>query len=756
MSNRLTTSVRSRILPWLAVALLVGCDEQAITPPTVRAPEFSAVVSDDPTRVITVGVDAPANLTVTGTVAGIVVAVDNAVVDLSGATVDCRGQTSPDDPRVGVWIKGNQSHAVIKGGGTGVISHCGAAVLVGPAAPMSGGPGSGFNHIDGLVVQVDDCPSGPYGPNELLCPVGIALSNSHGNSVDGNRITQSEWGVVITGADPTESGGNVITGNTIEGTQSFAMYVRSDGNTIRGNVATNVAGQTTGGIRIVGDANVVTGNTLSAWGPDVELRGGSDDNAVTKNLVLEGSPGFAASPNTHRNVFRDNTALSPEGVSARDASGGCVNNAWTRNDFVSSDPPCIVGATLDAVGFTSPTAIQLEGTAATFSSLITNQADRLTGVALRSWVTQGPYTRRVGGFSLVDCRGALGALPRGVCAQRGDTLAARNGSGGRGTLAVGDASARVELVRVLGGDTGVVDFRTVPITITRPATGSYWEIMAPMPTPRRSTAVAAGSDRLYAVGGFGADWSVSTRTVEVYNPVSNSWTVKASLSAPVWNRAAAVVGDVLYVAGGFVTSSWPNYYTGLVEAYDPASNTWSPRAPMPTPRDEVGLAVVDGVLYAVGGYTADGPTAVVEAYAPASNTWSSRAPLPTARRAAVAVIDGVLYAVGGYAGGYYSNAVESYDPAADSWTTRASLPPQTNDVVVGAVDGVLYALTGGDVVDVQAYDPVTNTWAAKGTVPTPRWSLAVGGLNGVLYAVGGTAWVTNTYAVVGTVEAYHP
>lgn len=743
------TSIQPRHAPWLAVALLLGCDEQPITPPEVRAPQFSAVISDDPTRVITVGVDAPATITVTGTVAGIVVVVDNAVVDLSGATVDCRGQTTPDDPRVGVWIEGNRSHVYIKGGGTGVIKHCGAAVLVGPAAPMSGEPGGSFNQIDGLVVQEDDCPSGPYGPNELLCPVGIALSNSHDNRIGDNRITQSEWGVVIAGADPKASGGNEVFGNTFEGTQSFAIYLTSDGNTIRDNVTTNIGGNTASAIRVDGDHNLITRNTVSTWAYAVRLTGGAEDNTVTKNLVREGWPAFVAQANTFRNSFRENTVRSADGPSAIDESGACVNNTWAKNVFVSSDPRCIIGATLDAAVFTSSATLQLDGAAATFSSTITNQGTKLTGVALRSWVTQGPYTRRAAGLSLVDCRGALGLLPSGTCTQAGDTLSASNGAGGRGTLAAGNATALVELVRLFDGDTGVVDSRTLPITITRPAAGSYWEIRTSMPTPRHGLAVGAGNSVLYAIGGFGADWSISTRTVEEYDPVSNTWTARASLPTQLWNTAAAVAGGALYAVGGFTGIS----YTGAVQAYDPASNTWSTKASMPTPRDEVGLGVVNGVLYAVGGYTGSAFTGVVEAYDPATDSWTTKAPMPTPRRPAVGVIDGVLYAVGGYTGSYYSGAVEAYDPATDTWTTKAPLPGQGSDVAVGVVNGVLYAVGGGNG-SLAAYNPGTNTWVLMGSIPTPRWGLAVGVVNGVLYTAGGVPFGTND--ILGAVEAYHP
>jgi hypothetical protein len=38
-----------------------------------------------------------------------------------------------------------------------------------------------------------------------------------------------------------------------------------------------------------------------------------------------------------------------------------------------------------------------------------------------------------------------------------------------------------------------------------------------------------------------------------------------------------------------------------LEAYDPATNTWTSEAPMPTAREFLAAGVVNGVLYAVGG-----------------------------------------------------------------------------------------------------------------------------------------------------------
>ena len=38
-----------------------------------------------------------------------------------------------------------------------------------------------------------------------------------------------------------------------------------------------------------------------------------------------------------------------------------------------------------------------------------------------------------------------------------------------------------------------------------------------------------------------------------------------------------------------------------VEAYDPATDTWTSQAPLPTARKDFAAGVVDGILYAVGG-----------------------------------------------------------------------------------------------------------------------------------------------------------
>src|SRR5215204_3308100 len=82
-----------------------------------------------------------------------------------------------------------------------------------------------------------------------------------------------------------------------------------------------------------------------------------------------------------------------------------------------------------------------------------------------------------------------------------------------------------------------------------------------------------------------------------------------------------------------------------------ATNRWTTKAPMPTPRSSLGVGAVSGVIYAVGGYNGSNKrTTAVQAYTSSTNTWTTKAPLPSARNSiVVGSINGVLYVAGGMA-----------------------------------------------------------------------------------------------------------
>ena len=59
-----------------------------------------------------------------------------------------------------------------------------------------------------------------------------------------------------------------------------------------------------------------------------------------------------------------------------------------------------------------------------------------------------------------------------------------------------------------------------------------------------------------------------------------------------------------------------------MERYDAAADRWTAVASMGSKRDGVGVGVVDGVLYAVGGWNGSSNLSSVERYDAAADRWS--------------------------------------------------------------------------------------------------------------------------------------
>jgi N-acetylneuraminic acid mutarotase len=289
-----------------------------------------------------------------------------------------------------------------------------------------------------------------------------------------------------------------------------------------------------------------------------------------------------------------------------------------------------------------------------------------------------------------------------------------------------------------------------------PATDS-WTTKASMATAREYFPAAVLGGEIYALGGLADPGDFDSRS-EVYNPSTNSWRSGPSLTFARFGHGAAVVGNSIYVFGGSTASG----SLSTVEVLTPACGTWTTKAPMPTPRAHLGVGIVNGIVYAVGGHIPSSDNhslATLEAFDPATNTWATRTPMPTARRhVAVGVVDGILYAAGGINNFSDDYAVlEAYDPATDSWTSKASMPEPRRHGGAAVVNGILYVIGGyygGFKNTVFAYDPTTNTWSTRSPMPTARAvERGIGVVGGVVYVLGGEGVAS---ARLNTVEAYDP
>jgi kelch-like protein 29 len=118
---------------------------------------------------------------------------------------------------------------------------------------------------------------------------------------------------------------------------------------------------------------------------------------------------------------------------------------------------------------------------------------------------------------------------------------------------------------------------------------------------------------------------------------------------PRFDAAAAAAGGKIYIFGGLDDAG---DLVGVVEEYDPATNTCKPLSgAMLTPRHD--LAAVtgsNGRIYLIGGMRHCSATDIVEEFDPATKKWRAMTPMPTARylAGAAATADGRIFVLGGW------------------------------------------------------------------------------------------------------------
>jgi hypothetical protein len=120
-----------------------------------------------------------------------------------------------------------------------------------------------------------------------------------------------------------------------------------------------------------------------------------------------------------------------------------------------------------------------------------------------------------------------------------------------------------------------------------------------------------------------------------YDPATDRWAV---LPSPPWGPSAespfegGVLGTKLYVMGG----TWDGL-DGQMAAYDPATNRWTKKTALALERPGAATAVLDGKLFVMGGYRYNSARETSDllditiVYDPATDAWTRRAPLPSPR-----------------------------------------------------------------------------------------------------------------------------
>jgi N-acetylneuraminic acid mutarotase len=197
--------------------------------------------------------------------------------------------------------------------------------------------------------------------------------------------------------------------------------------------------------------------------------------------------------------------------------------------------------------------------------------------------------------------------------------------------------------------------------------------------------------------------------------------------------SAAVIFLLVFLAATSLIAAKPAFSSG-----DTAEDTWAAKASMNQARAGSGVAVVNGKIYAIGGTTATGQyppdgyrggfVGTNEEYDPATNKWTTKASMPTPRdKFAIVAFQAKIYCIGGAVdftvdelSGFYSIVAsgvnEVYDPATDTWARLAPMPTEGVGFQAHVVNGKIYVIDG---TYPYVYDPKNNSWTLKTRMPWP-------------------------------------
>jgi N-acetylneuraminic acid mutarotase len=253
-----------------------------------------------------------------------------------------------------------------------------------------------------------------------------------------------------------------------------------------------------------------------------------------------------------------------------------------------------------------------------------------------------------------------------------------------------------------------------------------WRALAPLPIPRTEMAWAAEyKGRMHLVGGY-AEQRVDKPYHHAFDARSNSWETLAELPRGANHVGVATHGERLYAFGGFLEQNRTPH--DGVYAYD--GKAWATLKRLPEACGAISCVAVGEVIHLIGGAIGSDNRRSIDwhlVYDPKTDKYSRRQPMPLARdHTGIVAVNGLIHIIGGRVDSFHtnSNLHHTYDPRTDDWTFQTPIPTARSGH--GAVwhKGRIFCMGGEGTNRVygqmESYDPATKRWESHAPMLTPR------------------------------------
>ncbi len=327
-------------------------------------------------------------------------------------------------------------------------------------------------------------------------------------------------------------------------------------------------------------------------------------------------------------------------------------------------------------------------------------------------ISQRKMNCLVGAVLMISCQSAAPPLSEqpGVSSVR-EIAPMPVGRGGHGAVALGGR------IYVIGGSTNDED-ETARMDVFDIAS-NRWTRKADLPVACGFVPTVAVKGRLYAVAG--EDRPGRDSFLFEYDPDHDRWKKLTTLPAQRRRASLAVLENKIYVIGGMganssgLSSKGEGRAPTRVFVFDVDDLAWSDGPELPDGKsDGLGVAVLNRQIHVFGG-VGDGIIGIdiKEHIALIKGAWKPLATLPIGQiYHGAAAANGKLYAIGGRGD---LTSVQVYDPKTNSWTLGKRMPIKNQAFPAVPSQGLIYVFGGagylsGFLAGVYRYDPAKDRW----------------------------------------------